>query len=80
LDAARSNVIENNPEALSVAHHGCGFETLSRVERRRAAGAQVLSLASEQDAEKFASIKAESLAEIEVVYGQAGTVRSGDAS
>ena len=70
------NVIENNPERFQLLTMAAGSNTEAALNDARRWKPKVLSLASEQDAEKVRKqLKAESLAEIEVVYGQAGTVR-----
>src|SRR5712672_716227 len=70
------NVIENNPERFQLLTMAAGSNTEAALNDARRWKPKVLSLASEQDAEKVRKqLKAEGLAEIEVVYGQAGTVR-----
>src|SRR5260221_3759115 len=70
------NVIENNPERFQLLTMAAGSNTEAALNDARRWKPKVLSFASEQDAEKVRKqLKAESLAEIEVVYGQAGTVR-----
>jgi 1-deoxy-D-xylulose-5-phosphate reductoisomerase len=70
------NVIENNPERFQLLTMAAGSNAEAALNDARRWKPKVLSLASEQDAEKVRKqLKAESLAEIEVVYGQAGTVR-----
>jgi 1-deoxy-D-xylulose-5-phosphate reductoisomerase len=70
------NVIENNPGRFELVTMAAGANTQAALEDARRWMPKVLSLASEQDAEKVRKqLKAEGLNEIEVVYGQAGTVR-----
>jgi 1-deoxy-D-xylulose-5-phosphate reductoisomerase len=69
------NVIENNPERFQLLTMAAGTNTEAALEQARRWKPKVLSLASEQDAEKVGGqLKAEGLANIEIVYGQAGTV------
>src|SRR5260370_3811902 len=70
------NVIENHPERFQLVTMAAGANTEAALEQARRWKPKVLSLASEQGAEKAAKqLKAEGLGGIEVVYGQAGTVR-----
>jgi 1-deoxy-D-xylulose-5-phosphate reductoisomerase len=70
------NVIENNPERFQLLTMAAGSNTEAALNDARRWKPKVLSLASEQDAEKVRKqLKAEGLPEIEVVHGQAGTVR-----
>src|SRR5437899_1904291 len=70
------NVIENNPERFQLFTMAAGSNTEAAVTDARRWKPKVLSLGSEQDAEKVGKqLKAEGLGNIEVVYGQAGTVR-----
>jgi 1-deoxy-D-xylulose-5-phosphate reductoisomerase len=70
------NVIENNPERFQLWTMAAGSNTEVALQDARRWKPKVLSLASEQDAEKVRKqLKAEGLNEIEVVHGQAGTVR-----
>ncbi len=70
------NVIENNPERFQLLTMAAGSNTEAALNDARRWKPKVLSLASEQDAEKVGKqLKTEGLGNIEVVYGQAGTVR-----
>src|SRR6266700_906922 len=70
------NVIENNPERFQLLAMAAGSNTEAALTDARRWKPKVLSLASEQDAEKVGKqLKSEGLGNIEVVYGQAGTVR-----
>jgi 1-deoxy-D-xylulose-5-phosphate reductoisomerase len=70
------NVIENNPERFQLLTMAAGGNTEAALQDARRWKPKVLSLASEQDAEKVGKqLKAEGLGGIEVVHGQAGTVR-----
>jgi 1-deoxy-D-xylulose-5-phosphate reductoisomerase len=70
------NVIENNPERFQLLTMAAGSNIEAALEDARRWRPKVLSLGSEQNAEKARQqLKAEGLGEIEVVYGQAGTVR-----
>ena len=70
------NVIENNPERFQLWTMAAGSNIEAALKDARRWKPKVLSLASEQDAEKVRKqLKAEGLNEIEVVHGQAGTVR-----
>jgi 1-deoxy-D-xylulose-5-phosphate reductoisomerase len=69
------NVIENNPERFQLLTMAAGSNTEAALNDARRWKPRVLSLASEQDAEKISTrLKAEGLGNIEIVYGQAGTV------
>jgi len=70
------NVIENNPERFQLLTMAAGSNTKVAIEDARRWKPKTLSLASEQDADQVRKqLKTEGLGEIEVVYGQAGTVR-----
>ncbi|HEY1528072.1 MAG TPA: 1-deoxy-D-xylulose-5-phosphate reductoisomerase [Candidatus Angelobacter sp.] len=70
------NVIENNPERFQLLTMAAGSNTEAALNDARRWKPKVLSLATEQDAEKVRrQLKAEGLGGIEVVHGQAGTVR-----
>src|SRR5438445_13725823 len=70
------NVIENNPERFQLLTMAAGSNTEAAVQDAGRWKPKVLSLASEQDAENVRKqLKAEGLGDIEVVRGQAGTVR-----
>src|ERR1700731_3369900 len=70
------NVIENNPERFQLLTMAAGSNTEAALNDARRWKPKVLSLASEQDAEKIRKqLAAEGLSEIEIIYGQAGTVR-----
>jgi len=70
------NVIENHPDRFQLVTMAAGSNTESALEQARRWKPKVLSLATEQDAEKAGKqLKAEGLGNIEIVYGQAGTVR-----
>jgi 1-deoxy-D-xylulose-5-phosphate reductoisomerase len=69
------NVIENNPERFQLWTMAAGSNIEAALKDARRWKPKVLSLASEQDAEKVRKqLKAEGLSEIEVVHGQDGTV------
>ena len=69
------NVVENNPERFQLLTMAAGSNTEAALNDARRWKPKVLSLASEQDAEKVRKqLKAEGLGEIEIVHGQAGTV------
>jgi 1-deoxy-D-xylulose-5-phosphate reductoisomerase len=69
------NVIESNPERFQLLTMAAGSNTEAALNDARRWKPKVLSLASEQDAEKVGKqLKTEGLGNIEVVYGQAGTV------
>jgi 1-deoxy-D-xylulose-5-phosphate reductoisomerase len=70
------NVIENHPELFGVVTMAAGANTEAALEQARRWKPKVLSLASEQDAEKLGrQLEAEGLGHIEIASGQAGTVR-----
>ncbi len=70
------NVIENNPERFQLLTMAAGSNIEVALNDARRWKPKVLSLASEQDAEKVRrQLKAEGLGAMEVVHGQAGTVR-----
>jgi 1-deoxy-D-xylulose-5-phosphate reductoisomerase len=70
------NVIERHPDRFQLVTMAAGSNTEAALEQARRWKPKVLSLASEQDAEKVGRLlKAEGLGEIEIVHGQAGTVR-----
>jgi 1-deoxy-D-xylulose-5-phosphate reductoisomerase len=70
------NVIENHPERFELLTLAAGANMEAALEQARRWKPKVLSLASEADAAQAAKqLKAEGLEGIEVVYGQAGTVR-----
>jgi 1-deoxy-D-xylulose-5-phosphate reductoisomerase len=70
------NVIENNPDRFELLTMAAGSNIEAALEQARRWKPKVLSLASEQHAEQAArTLKAEGLRDIEVVHGQAGTVR-----
>jgi 1-deoxy-D-xylulose-5-phosphate reductoisomerase len=70
------NVIENHPERFQLVTMAAGGNVEAALEQARRWKPRVLSLASEQDAKKAAQqLKAEGLGAIEIVCGQAGTVR-----
>ncbi|HKF23885.1 MAG TPA: 1-deoxy-D-xylulose-5-phosphate reductoisomerase [Candidatus Angelobacter sp.] len=70
------NVIENHPERFQLLTLAAGANMEAALEQARRWKPKVLSLASEEDAAQAAQqLKAEGLSGIEVVYGQAGTVR-----
>ena len=70
------NVIENNPERFQLLTMAAGSNVEAALKDARRWKPKVLSLASEQDAEKARrQLKAGGLSEIEIVHGQAGTVR-----
>jgi 1-deoxy-D-xylulose-5-phosphate reductoisomerase len=70
------NVIESNPERFQLLTMAAGSNIEAALTDARRWKPKVLSLASEEDAEKVRKqLKAEGLGEIEIVYGQAGTVR-----
>jgi 1-deoxy-D-xylulose-5-phosphate reductoisomerase len=70
------NVIENNPERFQLLTMAAGTNVEAALQDARRWKPKVLSLATEQDAEKVRKqLKSEGLGEIEVVHGQAGTVR-----
>jgi 1-deoxy-D-xylulose-5-phosphate reductoisomerase len=70
------NVIESHPDRFELITMAAGSNIEAALEQARRWKPKVLSLASEQDAEKVSrQLKAEGLGEIEIVHGQAGTVR-----
>jgi 1-deoxy-D-xylulose-5-phosphate reductoisomerase len=70
------NVIENNRERFQLLTIAAGSNIDAALEQARRWKPKVLSLASEQNAESVSKqLRAEGLSEIEVVHGQAGTVR-----
>src|SRR5690349_14232756 len=70
------NVIENNPERFQLLTMAAGSNIEAALNDARRWKPKVLSLASEQDAEKVRKqLKIEGLSSIEVAHGQAGTVR-----
>jgi 1-deoxy-D-xylulose-5-phosphate reductoisomerase len=70
------NVIESHPERFQLVTIAAGSNIEAALEQARRWKPKVLSLASEQEAEKVAKqLKAEGLGAIEIVYGQSGTVR-----
>ncbi|HEX9255757.1 MAG TPA: 1-deoxy-D-xylulose-5-phosphate reductoisomerase, partial [Candidatus Angelobacter sp.] len=70
------NVIESNPERFQLLTMAAGSNTEAALNDARRWKPKVLSLATEQDAEKVRQqLKKEGLSSIEVVHGQAGTVR-----
>src|SRR3954452_24409089 len=70
------NVIENNPERFQLLTMAAGSNTEAALNDARRSKPKVLSFASEKDADRVRKqLKAEGLSGIEVVDGQAGTVR-----
>src|SRR5215472_5794891 len=70
------NVIENHPERFQLVTLAAGANTEVALEQARRWKPKVLSLASEKDAAQTSKqLKSEGLGHIEVVFGQAGTVR-----
>jgi len=70
------NVIENNPERFELVTMAAGGNIEVALNQARRWKPRVLSLASEQDAERVrAQLKSEGLGHVEIVHGQAGTVR-----
>ncbi|HET9838858.1 MAG TPA: 1-deoxy-D-xylulose-5-phosphate reductoisomerase [Candidatus Angelobacter sp.] len=70
------NVIESNPERFQLLTMAAGSNVEAAIRDALRWKPKVLSLASENDAEKARrQLQAEGLGEIEVVHGQAGTVR-----
>lgn len=70
------NVIENHPGRFQLVTMAAGANVEAALEQARRWKPQVLSLASEQDADKVGrQLQAEGLGAIEIVQGQAGTVR-----
>jgi 1-deoxy-D-xylulose-5-phosphate reductoisomerase len=70
------NVIENHAERFQLLTMAAGTNVDTALDDARRWKPKVLSLATERDAERVGKqLKAEGLAAIEVVHGQAGTVR-----
>ena len=70
------DVIEKNPERFQLATMAAGSNVELALEQARKWRPKVLSLASEQDAEKAGKqLKAEGLDDIAVEFGQPGTVK-----
>lgn len=70
------DVIEKNPQRFKLVTIAAGSNLELALEQARRWRPKVLSLASEQDAEKTRKqLKAEGLGDIEIVFGQTGTVR-----
>src|SRR5256714_2932489 len=70
------SVIETNPERFQLLTLAAGSNTEGALNDARRWKPKVLSLASEQDADVIRKqLKAEGLGQIEVVHGQAGSVR-----
>jgi 1-deoxy-D-xylulose-5-phosphate reductoisomerase len=70
------SVIESNPERFQLATMAAGSNITVALEQARRWKPKVLSLATEQDAETVRrQLRTEGLGEIEVMYGQEGTVR-----
>src|SRR6476469_2416298 len=70
------DVMEKNPDRFELLTMAAGSNYESALEQARRWKPKVLSLASEQDADRASKqLKAEGLGHIEVVHGQAGTVR-----
>jgi 1-deoxy-D-xylulose-5-phosphate reductoisomerase len=70
------NVIENHPDRFELVTMAAGANTEAALEQARRWRPKVLSLASEADAEGIGKqLKGEGLGHIEIVSGQAGTVR-----
>ena len=70
------NVIENNPERFQLLTMAAGSNVEAALKDARRWRPKVLSFASEQIADQaHKQLKAEGLGEIEVAYGQGGTVR-----
>src|SRR5262252_4057450 len=70
------NVIESHPDRFELVTMAAGGNVEAALEQARRWKPKVLSLASEQDAEKVSrQLKDEGLGHIEIVSGQAGTVR-----
>src|SRR5215472_9860667 len=69
------SVIENHPDRFELVTMAAGSNAESALEQARRWKPKVLSLASEQDAERIGKqLKGEGLGDIEIVSGQAGTV------
>src|SRR5436309_6000857 len=70
------SVVESNPERFQVVTMAAGSNVEAALEQALRWKPKVLSLALEQDADVIRKeLKAEGLAQIEVVHGQAGSVR-----
>ncbi|HEV2988464.1 MAG TPA: 1-deoxy-D-xylulose-5-phosphate reductoisomerase [Candidatus Angelobacter sp.] len=70
------SVIESNPDRFELVALAAGLNVDAALEQARRWRPKVLSLASEQDADRAGrSLKSEGLGSIELVYGQSGTVR-----
>ena len=70
------NVIENHPDRFQLATLAAGANVEAALEQAQRWRPKVLSLATEQDAEKVSKqLRGEGLSDIEIVQGQAGTVR-----
>jgi 1-deoxy-D-xylulose-5-phosphate reductoisomerase len=70
------NVIENNPERFQLLTMAAGSNVQAALQNARRWKPKVLSLAAEKDAAQAGKqLKAEGLGEIEVVFGEPGTVR-----
>ncbi|MGH9569931.1 MAG: 1-deoxy-D-xylulose-5-phosphate reductoisomerase, partial [Candidatus Angelobacter sp.] len=70
------DVIENNPDRFQLVTIAAGSNVVAALEQARRWKPKVLSLASEQDAEGASKqLKAEGLGNVDLVYGEAGTVR-----
>ncbi|HEY6274444.1 MAG TPA: 1-deoxy-D-xylulose-5-phosphate reductoisomerase [Terriglobales bacterium] len=70
------SVIESHPDRFQLVTMAAGANTEAAIEQARRWKPKVLSLAAEQDAERVRRhLKAEGLGSIEIVHGQAGTVR-----
>jgi 1-deoxy-D-xylulose-5-phosphate reductoisomerase len=71
------NVIENHPERFQLVTIAAGGNVEAALQQARRWKPKVLSLASQQDAEKVGrQLRTEGLSSIEIVHGQAGTVRA----
>jgi 1-deoxy-D-xylulose-5-phosphate reductoisomerase len=70
------SVIESNPDRFQLVTLAAGSNTGAALEQARRWKPKVLSLALEQDADEVGrQLRTEGLGHIELVYGQAGTVR-----
>jgi 1-deoxy-D-xylulose-5-phosphate reductoisomerase len=70
------NVIENNPERFQLLTMAAGSNVEAALQDARRWKPKVLSLATEQDADRVRKqLQADGLGAIEIVHGQAGTVR-----
>ncbi|HJT52584.1 MAG TPA: 1-deoxy-D-xylulose-5-phosphate reductoisomerase [Candidatus Angelobacter sp.] len=70
------DVIDKNPQRFQLVTMAAGSNVELALEQARKWRPKVFSLASEQDAERAGKqLKAEGLGDIEIVFGQAGTVR-----